>query len=100
MSTQVQATRVSGFRPSRRARTTSISFRLMALSGGGIFAKGPEKPKSPATPAASQTKAAAPTAASHELTATDLEAFLDGLVPAQIEADDIAGTVISVVKDG
>jgi CubicO group peptidase (beta-lactamase class C family) len=36
----------------------------------------------------------------HELTATDLEAFLDGLVPLQIERDDIAGAVVAVVKDG
>jgi CubicO group peptidase (beta-lactamase class C family) len=36
----------------------------------------------------------------HDLTATDLEAFLDGLVPAQIETNDIAGATIAVVKDG
>src|SRR5215211_7492894 len=36
----------------------------------------------------------------HELTAADVEAFLDGLVPLQIERDDIAGATISVVKDG
>ncbi|HEV2118045.1 MAG TPA: serine hydrolase domain-containing protein [Terriglobales bacterium] len=36
----------------------------------------------------------------HELTETDLAAFLDGLVPLQIERDDIAGAVVAVVKDG
>lgn len=36
----------------------------------------------------------------HELTPSDLEAFLDGLVPLQIAREDIAGVVISVVKDG
>src|SRR5215211_3737434 len=36
----------------------------------------------------------------HELTAADVEAFLDGLVPLQIERDDIAGATIAVVKDG
>lgn len=35
-----------------------------------------------------------------ELTVPDLEAFLDGLVPAQIERADIAGAVVAVVKDG
>lgn len=35
-----------------------------------------------------------------ELTATDLSAFLDGLVPQQIEKGDIAGAVVAVVKDG
>ena len=45
----------------------------------------------------------APTAAAthgQELTAADLAAFLDGLVPQQIEKGDIAGAVIAVVKDG
>jgi CubicO group peptidase (beta-lactamase class C family) len=36
----------------------------------------------------------------YEMTATDVEAFLDGLVPLQIKHDDIAGVTISVVKDG
>ncbi|HJS23207.1 MAG TPA: serine hydrolase [Pyrinomonadaceae bacterium] len=36
----------------------------------------------------------------HEMTPTDVEAFLDGLVPLQIKDDDIAGVTISVVKDG
>ncbi len=36
----------------------------------------------------------------HELTAQDLETFLDGIVPLQLERDDIAGATISVVKDG
>lgn len=36
----------------------------------------------------------------HELTAQDLETFLDGIVPLQLEGDDIAGATISVVKDG
>jgi CubicO group peptidase (beta-lactamase class C family) len=35
-----------------------------------------------------------------ELTPADVEAFLDGLVPYQIEANDIAGATIAVVKDG
>jgi CubicO group peptidase (beta-lactamase class C family) len=36
----------------------------------------------------------------HELTAADLSAFLDGLVPMQLQREDIAGAVIAVVKDG
>ncbi len=35
-----------------------------------------------------------------ELTATDLQAFLDGFMPQQIEKADIAGAVVAVVKDG
>jgi CubicO group peptidase (beta-lactamase class C family) len=34
------------------------------------------------------------------LTALDLGAFLDGLVPMQLQREDIAGAVIAVVKDG
>jgi CubicO group peptidase (beta-lactamase class C family) len=36
----------------------------------------------------------------HALTSTDLEAFLDGLIPIQMETADIAGAVVVVVKDG
>src|SRR5262245_8832636 len=39
-------------------------------------------------------------AGAHEMTAADVEAFLDGLVPLQIKHDDIAGATIAVVKDG
>jgi len=35
-----------------------------------------------------------------QLTQADLEAFFDGLVPLQIERDDIAGAVVAVVHDG
>ncbi|HLE55684.1 MAG TPA: serine hydrolase domain-containing protein, partial [Rhodothermia bacterium] len=38
--------------------------------------------------------------AGHSLTATDVETFLDGFVPLQLEQDDIAGATISIVKDG
>ncbi|HEX6729839.1 MAG TPA: serine hydrolase domain-containing protein [Pyrinomonadaceae bacterium] len=36
----------------------------------------------------------------HELTAADVEAFLDGIVPLQLKQDDVAGATIAVVKDG
>jgi CubicO group peptidase (beta-lactamase class C family) len=36
----------------------------------------------------------------HELTAADVEAFLDGIVPLQLDREDIAGVTFSVVKDG
>ena len=48
-------------------------------------------------PASSTPKG--PTVA-RELTASDVEAFLDGLVPTQLGRDDIAGATIAVVKDG
>ncbi|HEU0252179.1 MAG TPA: serine hydrolase domain-containing protein, partial [Pyrinomonadaceae bacterium] len=36
----------------------------------------------------------------HEMTAADVEAFLDGILPLQLKRDDIAGATVSVVKDG
>ncbi|HVA17720.1 MAG TPA: serine hydrolase, partial [Candidatus Dormibacteraeota bacterium] len=38
--------------------------------------------------------------ATAELTAADLEAFLGGLMPVEIQRADIAGAVVAVVKDG
>lgn len=36
----------------------------------------------------------------HALTHDDLEAFLDGLIPSQLETRNIAGAVVGAVKDG
>ena len=55
------------------------------------------------TPAASAAAMKAPAATavhSQELTSADLSAFVDGLIPQQIEKADIAGAVVAVVKDG
>jgi hypothetical protein len=38
--------------------------------------------------------------AGRDLTADDVGAFLDGLMPLEIEHADIAGAVVAVVKDG
>jgi len=100
MRKQVQVTPCSACKTSHARRIASVLIALATFFAGAVLAQGPEKPKTPATPPLSSTKASAPPPASHELTAPDLEAFLDGLVPAQIEGDDIAGAVISVVQDG
>jgi len=59
-------------------------------------------PKAPA--AKSQPEPKSPeqklTPSAKELTATDLETFLDGLMPLQLAHADIAGAVVAVVKDG
>jgi CubicO group peptidase (beta-lactamase class C family) len=41
-----------------------------------------------------------PAPAQPAMTASDVETFLDGLVPVQLRREDIAGVVISVVKNG
>jgi CubicO group peptidase (beta-lactamase class C family) len=40
------------------------------------------------------------TANVHELTAVDVETFLDGIVPLQLDREDVAGATVAVVKDG
>ena len=54
------------------------------------------------TVAAPSSATAAPSAepSAHELNATDLGAFFDGMVPYAIDRANIAGVTIAVVKDG
>jgi len=58
-----------------------------------------QNPLVPATPPNTETSPVSPSG-NHPLTATDVETFLDGFVPLQLEQDDIAGATISIVKDG
>jgi len=51
-------------------------------------------------PAGAQPSPQRLSAAAPALTAEDVESFLDGMMPLQLQQHDIAGTVISVVKDG
>src|SRR5689334_2985915 len=57
----------------------------------------PSQPAPPAQPAAEEARV---TETPHEMTAADVEAFLDGFVPMQLERENIAGAVVLVVKDG
>src|ERR1039457_1379187 len=88
-------------RHARRYLTTLTGLLLLvALVCVGMWAQ-PSRPASlsvkPSTPAA---VAPAQPGTNHESTSVDLEAFLDGLMPAQLEREDVAGAVIAVVKDG
>ncbi|HEX4545969.1 MAG TPA: serine hydrolase domain-containing protein, partial [Candidatus Acidoferrum sp.] len=74
------------------AGCTFFSVQLFAQQQKSATAKNP-----PPAPAAT---APAPEKRGVELTATDLDSFLDGFMPQQIEKADIAGAVIAVVKDG
>ncbi len=58
--------------------------------------QGPLVPKPQPEP---KIEANAPTS-THALESADIEAFLDGLMPLSLERDDIAGAVITIVKDG
>ena len=81
----------------RRALTLLTIALIVVLSVMGQVPNEPVTPKrdgsAPPVPASSPNGA-------HELTASDVEAFLDGLVPLQLKQADIAGATISVVKDG
>src|SRR5215470_3903552 len=72
-----------------------LSFRLGAQEQKPAAAK-----NSPAAAKSAPANSAAAAVHGQELTAADLSAFLDGLVPQQIEKADIAGAVVAVVKDG
>src|ERR1019366_10207980 len=73
---------------------------LVALVCIGMWAQ-PSRPSSPSVkPSAPAAVVPAQPGTTHELTAVDLEAFLDGLMPAQLEREAVAGGVIVVVKDG
>jgi CubicO group peptidase (beta-lactamase class C family) len=68
---------------------------IVVLCATGQVPTEPVIPKKDASP-----PAPVPPVAAHEMTAADVEAFLDGVVPLQLKQDDIAGVTISVVKDG
>ena len=50
--------------------------------------------------AQSAEEASSSESTSPALTKEDIGAFLDGLLPAQLDREDIAGAVVSIVKDG
>jgi len=68
---------------------------LAAVAQKPKVAPPPQTP--PQTPPAPEVKVAE---TPHEMTATDIEAFLDGFLPMQLERENIAGAVVCVVKDG
>jgi len=91
---------------SLKLRRSFLLFLAIGLLASAVFVSRTSWAQKPeANPLAPKPQAAvteAPTAkpGAHELTATDLESFLDGVMPLQLAREDIAGAVISVVKDG
>src|SRR5205085_6878278 len=87
---------------SQTLQLTGLLLVSALMSSSGSYAQrtkeNPLAPKPPvaAAPKPGQTVKTAP----HELTASDAEAFLDGVMPLQLAREDIAGAVISIVKDG
>ena len=76
-----------------------VALLMIALVfAAGVFGQVPTQ-----SPVTNKDAAPVPESASgraHEMTAADVESFLDGLLPLQIKRDDIAGATVAVVKDG
>ncbi|MBA3692559.1 MAG: serine hydrolase [Acidobacteria bacterium] len=73
-----------------------LGFILSTLAGGQV----PLIPTLPTKEADKQITSSSVPSGVHELTASDVEAFLDGIVPLQLEQQDIAGATVAIVKDG
>ena len=75
-------------------------FALLTIAlvlAASVFAQVPTQ--SPVTQDAAPVPASSPGGA-REMTAADVETFIDGLLPLQLKRDDIAGATVAVVKDG
>jgi CubicO group peptidase (beta-lactamase class C family) len=88
------------------APTVTATFLLSVCIafGQSKATKAEQEPKKPSDTATARAVAVSPSpvsgASRPELTGTDVEAFLDGMMPSQLERENIAGAVIAVVKDG
>jgi CubicO group peptidase (beta-lactamase class C family) len=86
------------------ARIAALPLVVFAVSSPllaqGPALKAPAAKKPSTAPAPAAAPAPAPETGAPQMTAADVEAFLDGLVPAQLGPGDVAGAVVVVVKDG
>ncbi|PYX68218.1 MAG: hypothetical protein DMG78_25805 [Acidobacteria bacterium] len=102
-STNVSSLLIGTKRHSCLVHGCALSVLIVLLFASASAQKPKINPLAPKTESKSQ--AASPGSEqngkpAHDLTPSDLEAFLDGVVPLQIAREDIAGAVITVVKDG
>jgi CubicO group peptidase (beta-lactamase class C family) len=81
------------YKPAFLAVVVLLLWPMLAVAQGPKPAA--KKPAEKAPPSAAQ-----PTGGTHEMTKEDVTAFLDGILPLQLAREDIAGAVVSVVKDG
>jgi CubicO group peptidase (beta-lactamase class C family) len=80
-------------------RTSMLKLTLaVLLCSAFASAQGPKPPVTKPEPKSENVPASAVTP--HEMTEQDISAFLDGIMPQQLAREDIAGAVISIVKDG
>ena len=69
---------------------------LYLILASSVWGQVPNLPKARSKGGTEKLAAEKIPAGSHELSAQDLETFLDGVVPLQLELDDIAGATIAV----
>jgi CubicO group peptidase (beta-lactamase class C family) len=93
--------------PVARRRIAPALHRLAAVAiliaaGAGAQQPGPTLVPTRPSKAAPEGPAALPQtpATTAQLTTADLDAFLEGVIPLQLQKGDIAGAVVTVVKDG
>lgn len=70
---------------------------LIGAVAAGMWAQIP-KPKQPSAPL--KNLPGSTSEQQHEMTPSDVEAFLDGILPMQLQREDIAGAVVVIVKNG
>jgi CubicO group peptidase (beta-lactamase class C family) len=79
----------------------ATGFMIIGLIlSAAVWGQIPNLPSTPTKKVQEQLTTEKTPSSTHELTAVDVEAFLDGVVPLQLKADDIAGATVSIVKDG
>lgn len=86
---------------SRPARVLGLNLVtiLLLIGAAVVLAAQSPAPQAPAQDALKQEAPVAGPAGRPELTASDVGAFFDGLVPLQLAREDVAGAVVVVVKD-
>jgi len=78
----------------------SIAVLVIVLTVVLCVAQVPNQPAPTKEPSSPQPTPSPNAAGAPEMTAADVSAFLDGVVPMQIKRDDIAGATVVIVKDG
>ena len=81
-------------------RTTIALLTIALVVALSVMGQAPNRPEPLREDRSSLTPAPPSATDAHEMTAADVESFLDGIVPLQLKQKDIAGATIAVVKDG
>jgi len=84
----------------RFLRSAFLLAVLTLLVGPQVPGQEPKPTEPPAKGASGKAALAQQPTAGPALTTADVEVFLDGLMPLQLQREDIAGAVVLVVKDG